>query len=59
MENKRGGARKGAGRKPLGKEIVYVYLSSECANHLREVAKKMGQTLSSTAEMLIMGEVEK
>lgn len=59
MENKRGGARKGAGRKPLGKETISVYLSPKCAKYLREVAKRKGLTLSSTAEMLIMGGVAK
>lgn len=54
MENKRGGARKHAGRKKLGKTSIMVYLSPENAEFVREMAEKYYKTLSSTVEEFIV-----
>lgn len=54
MENKRGGARKHAGRKKLGKTSIMVYLSPENAEFVREMAEKYYKTLSSTVEEFII-----
>lgn len=54
MENKRGGARKRAGRKKLGKTSIMVYLSPENAEFVREMAEKYYKTLSSTVEEFIV-----
>ena len=54
MENKRGGARKRAGRKKLGKTSIMVYLSPENAKFVREMAEKYYKTLSSTVEEFIV-----
>lgn len=54
MENKRGGARKHAGRKKLGKTSIMVYLSPENAEFVRETAEKYYKTLSSTMEEFIV-----
>lgn len=54
MENKRGGARKRAGRKKLGKTSIMVYLLPENAEFVREMAEKKYKTLSSTVEEFII-----
>lgn len=54
MKNKRGGARRGSGRKKLGKTSIMVYLSPENAEFIRLTAQKYNKTLSSTAEEFIV-----
>lgn len=45
-----GGARKGAGRKPVGNQPMLLRLSPNTAQRLRAKAKREGKTLSQVAE---------
>ena len=55
----RGGARKGAGRKPTGptRAKMSVTVSHEAAANIRRAAKREGASVSSIADKLFMGEL--
>lgn len=53
MSDNRGGARKGAGRKPLGNVAVCFRISTTARERLRQLAERKGIPISGMLEIII------
>ena len=54
MSDNRGGARQGAGRKPLGNVAVCFRISKKARERLRQLAEEKDISISGMLEIMIM-----